>query len=190
MIIPSYYKKLKSMPDDPPMSEVFLAIADSFQCFLKIYPIPEKYLMPLNTSEIIDGIHQNLDETQGLIECDIRKTNTGGNAVYSIIKNKMHPSGVQYFLRMHVMNERGNFEIDLFADEKGLTGWRDTSVYELLMRKNKGIRVDGWNKDPYDSNYKKGFLMNLSEDKRFDELFKNHPLSEIRRMVEFFINNN
>ncbi len=47
-----------------------------------------------------------------------------------------------------------------------------------------------WSVDPYCPDSKKGVPMNLSEQERFDEVFPAHPLSELRRFVQFFVAEN
>lgn len=192
MIVPNYYKQLKTLPEDPPKCEAYIAASECFQCFIKVFPIPNKYLMPLDTKVIIDEIHQYLSDDQGLIECEVLKTNNGKNIVYSIIKTKMEPSGVQYFLRAHIIDSIESIEVNAFADETGITGMRDANVFELFIRKNKDSKniYDGWFEDPYDKNYKKGLLKNKSELREFDELFPDHPLSELRRLLNYFAENN
>ena len=50
--------------------------------------------------------------------------------------------------------------------------------------------MDGWFKDPYDNSFKKGLLMNLSEKPEYDAMFPNHPLSILRNIIKFLIENN
>ena len=52
------------------------------------------------------------------------------------------------------------------------------------------LEADEWKRDPYDANRENGILMNWTEDEKFDPLFPNHPLSEMRRFVKFVIENN
>jgi len=40
-----------------------------------------------------------------------------------------------------------------------------------------------WAFDPYDNSFTRGFLMNLSKNKQFDEMFPLHLLSEIRKFI-------
>lgn len=48
----------------------------------------------------------------------------------------------------------------------------------------------GWFKDPYDPDWKMGFLMNTSENRMFDDAFPEHPLSMLRSLVSFIADNN
>ena len=75
--------------------------------------------------------------------------------------------------------------------ERGTTGVRDATVYEYARRENLVTETGkGWFKDPYDENYTKGLVMNLSEDRKYDYSFPKHPLSELRKLIAYIIENN
>ena len=64
---------------------------------------------------------------------------------------------------------------------------RDAIVFELY-RKEHLIGTDddpyaGWTRDPYDETVKDGALMNLSEQKEYDDMFRGFPLSMCREFV-------
>jgi hypothetical protein len=76
-------------------------------------------------------------------------------------------------------------------EERGITGIRDATVHEYALR--EGIIKEmgkGWMKDPYDENFKKGILMNISEQSRFDRSFPDHPLTQLRYLVSYILENN
>ena len=50
--------------------------------------------------------------------------------------------------------------------------------------------MERWMQDPYDPDYRKGFLMNRSEVRELDEMFPWHPLSVARKLAEFIVTNN
>ena len=52
------------------------------------------------------------------------------------------------------------------------------------------LEADEWVRDPYDPDRKKGFLMNWTEDEKYDGLFPYHPLSEVRQFVKYVVENN
>lgn len=85
-----------------------------------------------------------------------------------------------------------NANINASFAEEGITGMRDTMVYELFSRENPNREnpFDGWSCDPYDSSYEKGFLMNVSEKPEFDSFFPDHPLTKARDLVRYIIDNN
>ena len=76
--------------------------------------------------------------------------------------------------------------------ERGMTGARDNTVYMMYLQKYPDLEnpFDGWASDPYDPEYTEGFLMNISEEPQFDELFPDHPLSKARKLVEYILENN
>lgn len=138
---------------------------------------------------IIDGIHQQMADNQGLIEVEAGKTKRGYDYIYSIVKTVRDDfKGALYFLRMNVGYESEVIEIQATFEEIGMTGERDSFGY--AMASNVGLvshREDdgmvGWNEDPYDPEYTKGIPMNLSERSGLDGLFPYHPLSQAREFL-------
>jgi hypothetical protein len=49
---------------------------------------------------------------------------------------------------------------------------------------------NGFWQDPYDPMLKKDYLMNDTERAEWDEMFPDHPLSKLREMTRFIIENN
>jgi hypothetical protein len=111
---------------------------------------------------------------------------------YSIVKTKLNPSGMQYILTMHIDYGTDTICVQSFFSEKGMTGQRDSIVLDRLISEGVVTMPDfsNWKSDPYDKNYSRGLLMNLSELRKYDEQFPTHPLSEIRKFVDFIIKNN
>jgi len=178
---PDDWQQVKTMPEDPPGSTVIMKVTGESQCMVLIYPIENT--MPFdNPQEVINGIHNSLADDQGLVEVEIAIPN---KCIYSIVKTKMEPDGVQYCLTLH-FDLSGNFyNVTGFFSEEGITGKRDAIVYELARRDNiVKSGFEGWAFDPYDNKYNKGFLMNLSENRQFDDMFPFHPLSEARNFIK------
>lgn len=191
--IPDYYVELEADPKDPPYTTPYGYQADTVMTFVLVYPIHVKNVMPFGHPEIlVEGIHNQLTEDQGLIEVKDGKTKTGRNYIYSIVKtSKGNGRGNQYNLSMHVFFNTYAMNITGFFDEVGVTGLRDAQVYGLL--RNEGIiniDMEDWRRDPYDANYTKGHLMNRSEEEKFDSAFPGHPLTEARNFARFLIENN
>ena len=189
---PEKYESLAALPEDPEGALSFGKDTSGAVCFVQTYPIKEKEMMPLNDNQsIIDAIHGSLGEKQGLIEVSNGTTKYNKQYVYSIVKSGRQPSGMNYILTMHLVKNglalciKGQFE------ERGTTGARDATVYEYARRENLVTETGkGWFKDPYDENYTKGLVMNLSEDRKYDYSFPKHPLSELRKLVAYIIENN
>lgn len=191
------FQRLKSLPEDPEGLVVYGLQSHQAMCIVKVLPINSGALMPFDDNQaIIDGIHQCLADNQGLVEVNNGKTKGGYAYVYSIVKSLKQPHGVTYFLTMHIANHAQALSIRGDFDEIGTTGIRDANAFEFCRQKGY-VTFDeakqkyiGWTQDPYDENYNKGALMNLSEDPAFDEVFPNHPLSQLRKAIAFIIVNN
>ena len=175
--IPAYYGEMKAQPDDPENAKVFAVCSEHTMCFIRIYTIEEGAAMPLNQDAVIQGIHDCLAENQGLIQVEC-----GKNYIYSIVKtHRGEMGGVQYTLTLDMKSDGCILHVQGFFDEDGMTGIRDTMVLELCHREGLVGKEDdffyGWMSDPYDANYKRGLLMNLSEREEYDEMFPDFPLS-------------
>ena len=80
-----------------------------------------------------------------------------------------------------------------------MTGQRDSIGIMLLMKYKEqsgqpadmtDIMNNEWFRDPYDPEYRKGFLMNQSEKAELDSLFPEHPLSVARALIRYVVENN
>lgn len=181
--IPDYYQKVDSMPGDPEGSVPYMVQTKNAMCFAMIFPIDASQAMPKSKEALISGIRQYLEENQGLIQVE-----AGEDHVYSIVKTLKEEGGVQYTLTYHKFFPDGVVNIQGFFDEIGITGLRDNIAYEMCRSLNLVGNDDdplaGWARDPYDENYKKGALMNLSELEEFDEQFPGSALSMCRELVK------
>ena len=143
--------------------------------------------MPFDDPQtIIDGIHDCLEDNQGLIEVHSGKTKRGYDYIYTIVKTLREEfKGVIYFLRMNIRYEDDILEIQAPFEEQGVTGERDSFCFALAQNADLVSTDDmkGWNEDPYDSGYTHGVPMNLSERSSVDGLFPSHPLSQAREVV-------
>lgn len=186
---PDFIKPFPSQPNDPPNCKNFAALKrDSFNLFLRYFPILEKYANPYDERQVIDETHRQLEEDQGLIEVEKGTTKKGLKYIAVITKSYMGQEyGVQYFLRINVFdNLKYGWveEIDAFFGEEGAIGQRDAIIMAAI-----GMPKD-WMQDPYDNTYTKGIRMNKSEDKRFDSKFPYHPLSQARQFLTFIKESN
>lgn len=195
--LPKDFKRLLSLPGDPVFSETYGKENQNASCFVIVYPIGNQNAMPFgNETAVIDGIHKNLSDTQGLIEVKSGALHNGKRYIYRIVKSKLTPSGVQYALNMHIDDDSVDKNtclcVEAIFNEKGTTGQRDSFILNKMMNDGKISLPDmtGWTADPYDKNYRQGLLMNLSEDEKYDDLFPEHPLSEMRKLIKFVIENN
>ncbi len=193
--IPDDYTPVPTKPGDTTGSISFMKQTENAACLAMYCPIPSDQAMPFNSvDQVITGIRHVLAPDQGIIEVRSGGTKDERKYIYSIIKtiNRGMVQGVQYILTMHIgFYADYVFQAQVFCDETGLTGARDTSVFEILKFDGKvGENGEGWVRDPYDPSYTEGALMNLSEMEEYDETFPNHPLSQARKVVKFLIENN
>jgi len=80
-----------------------------------------------------------------------------------------------------------SYVVKIQAVEVGTTGLRDSLVSNQLLTEGKitlgGAGFENWFVDPYDPSFKKGTLMNASEELAYDAMFPEHPLSQARNLL-------
>ena len=182
--ISDVWQRVESMPEDPPDSQVYVMETESCQGFFIVFPVGIEQTMPFdNPQAVIEGIHNTLADDQALIE--VHSENTGqSRIIYSIIKTHQEPAEVQYTLTLNAATDKEAFHLQGFFDEVGMTGMRDSVVYE--MKRKEGSVSDGlvgWMADPYDKDFHRQYMMNLSEREEYDSMFPEHPLSVARQFV-------
>ena len=193
---PRQFVVMKPLPEEENGTVVLLDNGDSSLSLLKVRLISKSRAMPYRKPEkAIKGIHDSLDDDQGLVEVGNGFMGySGRDYIYSIVKTKLEPSGVQYCLTLHIKDDGYATAVEGFFDEVGTTGTRDAAVFELKRREGAVEITDdgisGWNHDPYDSTRQRGFLLNLSESVEYDDMFPEHPLSVLRRTLSVLIDNN
>ncbi|WP_407448213.1 hypothetical protein [Fibrobacter sp.] len=191
--LPKEFQPVRNRPTDPINCESFMMQNTYTAALLQVYPIDVEGTMPFqNPQSVIDGVHRSVKDNQALIEVENGIFDNSA-FIYSIVKtlHEQKFTGVQYFMLMHVLIDGQAFAVRGFFDEIGITGVRDNTVWPMLV-KLKEIdpeKNDGWCRDPYDKTIKKNYLMNISEEKRFDKLFPEHPLSVCRKFIEHVKNN-
>ena len=190
--LPAIYRKIQTLPDDPLDSIAYGMQTPNALCMILAYPIPYEKTMPLNKEMVIDGIRHYLAESQGIIQVECDSTNNNVPYIYSIVKN-ISQEGSLYILTMHFVDEirQEAYAISAQFQEIGTTGIRETNVYEYARRNNMvDEEANGWVKDPYDENFTYGIPMNLSENEMFDSAFPSHPLTQLRELLTYIIENN
>jgi hypothetical protein len=82
--------------------------------------------------------------------------------------------------------------IAIAAEEKGTTGIREAVVTSQLFEEGKltlETYESEWFRDPYDPGYKGRILRSLSDSEDYDSSFPDHPLSKIRRSLQYLQSN-
>ncbi|MBQ6493378.1 MAG: hypothetical protein IJI92_05900 [Erysipelotrichaceae bacterium] len=202
--IPDYYRILDMeipVTDFPVKEKIILGSGnDEYDCILMKCIVEEEVAMDHeDPQKIINDFHESMEDDTGIIEVDAGKTKAGRPYVYFIIKHALFAedkefSGTEYTMNINVKYDDRIYFINSSFVEGRITGKRDTAVFSLRM-KEENIQLDedpfrGWSYDPYDPEYTKGFLMNRSEDVRYDAMFPDHPLSKARQLVRYIIDNN
>lgn len=152
------------------------------------------YIPAFDTEAMIRNAHEKLGDMAGLIEVSLVKTMAGQDLLRSIIKESVDHLPI-YTSKLYYRSPDGSgFIIQLVSREKGMTGTREAMILASNLPQGltkttdaatgetltQGAPIPGWAADPYDSEFKKGFLMNKSEDAMFDQQFPKHPLSVLR----------
>ena len=163
------------------------------------WPVTETESLPLSdTKRVIEQIHNDMDDHQGLIMAKCGITPKGNRYAYTIRKlqlvdEKGEPQRPTYYDlsfniringKVHFINSSFQPKDDAPGDRTGCLGIMQLGSSELKLT------AEEWVGDPYDPERKKGFLMNWEEDEKYDGLFPYHPLSEMRRFVKYVIANN
>lgn len=199
--IPSKYEKIqKKLPSDmelPKDAVAYEMTNENTNALLICFQVSEEVSMDFDDPEgIINSLHENMDEHAGIIEVKSGVAKNGGKYVYHIMKHATSPEnglpmGNTYTINLNIQIGNTIQFVNGSFEECGTTGMRDNAVYVILRNKNI-VKEDfeSWSADPYDKEYQKGFLMNLSEDAKFDKMFPSHPLSEVRRLAGFIIGTN
>jgi len=197
IILPKEYKKTKiSYPDEmgiPKNAKSFKMEKPDANAIVLMFDVDEIASMPFDDCEsIIKMQHENMRENEGLIEVNSGVTKAGRPIVYNLLKHQICFDGeafprVEYTCNINIKLEDTIKFLNTSYMEGAVCGTRDTTIYTMYMVD----KADSpWTCDPYDEAYDKGFLMNQSEKEEYDELFPNHPLSEIRKFIKFICENN
>ena len=148
-----------------------------------------------DTQRLIDAIHENLADNQGLIEVGAGKTKRSYDYIYSIVKTLQDSmAGVRYYLRMNIGSGDEIIEINADFTEQGMTGHREAMAMSfaisagLVDLDGEGGEISGWMEDPYDPSYTRGVPMNLAERSGLDGLFPYNPLTQARELLLALIN--
>ena len=194
IVLPDYYGELNNeLPDEMPQGAFGKGVrTDNALCLAFAWTVTADESMPFDDNErIIEELHEETDGSMGIIEVGNGATNAGRPYVYNITKRNANYgtdipiADVDYIMNMNIAFDDGIWFVNSDFHEEGVTGMRDAMVISML--KNEGEMesgsLDGWVQDPYDPGFKEGFLMNKSEEAKYDAMFPEHPLSMARKLV-------
>ena len=163
------------------------------------WPVTEQESLPLSDAKgLIQQFHDEMDDHQGLITVKCGLTPKGNRYAYVIRKmyfadeqgNQESPT--EYELNFNIrINGKIHFINGSFQEKDKVPGNRSGMLYLMSLGSSElQLETEAWDRDPYDSNREKGFLMNWTEDEKYDGLFPYHPLSEMRRFISYVVENN
>ena len=201
--LPKAYKKTKdTFPQfgfEAKNRNAYKNVGKGYDALILKCLVDEKASMDLDNVQLtIDALHSAKLPDAGIIEVIVGKTNCNSKYCYQITKHRLKNKdgaqvGNEYRLGMNIKVDDIVYYILGSFVERGTTGLRDTMVMELIRRESDQPFDEfwaEWSKDPYDEKHKEGFLMNMSKSQKYDELFKEHPLSQVRELVKYIIENN
>lgn len=163
------------------------------------WPVTEQESLPLtDTKGLIQQFHNDMDDHQGLISAKCGLTPKGNRYAYVIRKmyftdeegKKTGPTDYELNFNIRI-NGKIHFINGSFQSRDQVPGNRSGMLYLMNLGSSElQLMADAWERDPYDAEREKGFLMNWTEDEKYDGLFPYHPLSELRQFVTYVIENN
>ncbi len=186
--ISEIFKKLDKIPESFPFkvdekrTDVYIAMSNNSYLVLGITAIEDDELLNQSKEELINSIHNVLEDNQGLIGVEDGFSKHGRHYSYSIVKTLLKdPQVMVYKLTMEIGKNNMYLKINGIFEERANIGLREGMLFKTL---NMPLN---WFKDPYDENYKRGVLMNMAEKEEYDSLFPDHPLSLLRVFIKEII---
>lgn len=163
------------------------------------WPVTEQESLPLSgTENLVRQFHSDMDDNQGLISAKCGITPKGNRYAYVIRKmrflddegNQNGPTDYELNFNIRIKGKI-HFINGSFQSRDRVPGKRAGMLYLMSLGSSEiKLQAEQWTRDPYDPDREKGFLMDWTEDEKYDGLFPYHPLSELRKFVRFVIENN
>jgi hypothetical protein len=100
-------------------------------------------------------------------------------------------SGYGYQINAIIPMKNASYVLQVAAGESEPTGTREAmvTVADMEQRKIKDLAQEaaGFRRDPYDSKYDADALYMISDDRKWDKAFPDHPLTRARRLIDTLI---
>lgn len=163
------------------------------------WPVTEKESMPLtDTNAVINIGRSQAVANQGLIDAKCGVSPKENRYAYIIRKvyrtyedgNKEWP--VQYLLALNIrINGKIHFIDSSFGSNEELGDIRK-NVLRIMSCGSRDLKLtaDEWERDPFDPESTEEFLMDWTEDEKYDALFPYSPLAELRGFLRYVVENN
>ena len=143
----------------------------------------------------IKGTLNGINEPQSLLEVEFGETKKNLPYAYEIVKICMlgkdgkTPKRVSYTLNLNIKYKNYCGYINADFSECGMTGVRESMVMAMIDNLVGIDNLKSYFYTPFKVG-KKGVQINICEKKIWDDLVPQHPLSQLRKMVDFIIENN
>ena len=203
-ILPTIYEKaddeLKQEVGYDPEDNIYCMCNDNTVALIQFKHSVSDEPFDYDEQSLIDFLHESIDkdndDTTGIVDVKGGITKSGGQYLIQILKQSVRSdngfhTGNRYLLELYIEKNGEDQLVEGTFVESGTTGLRESMVMAQLQ--NEGLLDDfpeGWSADPYDPDFKKGFLMNLAEQEKYDKYFVTHPLSEARKLAKFIVGTN
>ena len=192
--VPTEYKQLPAKASDPDNAAVYGHVNTQSDCFVQVYPLADsEAVIPDTPDAIVAEIRNTMSDEEGLIEANCGMTSNGRKYAYSLTKVLHEPRSTEYRLSMKIELQDAVMAVNGFFMETGSPGYREAIIKSRMEREMQtaaGTDLPAWNYDPYDSTITKGYLMNESEKREYDNRFPLHPLTEARKFILSVITGN
>lgn len=101
------------------------------------------------------------------------------------------PEGYAYQMNAIIPLKHASYVLQVAAAETGVTGIREATVtvIDMKQRNISDLKTEAANfrRDPYDSKYDADALYMISDDRRWDKSFPDHPLTRARQLMDALI---
>lgn len=157
---------------------------------LNLFLTPPDIRVPLSNLEGLRQMYrEQATQAKGALIEVITLEISGIPSIKTIFKLPQKIVGVSYVAAITIPFKDFSFVLKITCQERGLGGTRETRILEqrrlvLLEKGDTRDVLEGWNADPYDSNFKSEMLMTFAENQIFDSDFPEHPISRARRWIQ------
>ncbi len=156
---------------------------------LHYFPIPPDIEANLELIDEVRNFYRKTTQERGyaIIEVEVTTFNEC-LAIRLIVKIPQQPRGMTYVGSLTLPFRDFSYVVKVQCPERGITGIRDSIVYQMLKTDKFPVDeqgwLEGWMQDPYEPTLNCSFARNLSEDKKYDKMFPDHPLSRLREKLQ------
>jgi hypothetical protein len=157
---------------------------------LYYFPIPPDITADIADLEALRRFYRASGTARDVVQISLDTVDINGvRAVRQIVKIPQQPWGRTYIGSVTIPFRDFSFVLTLEACEHGMTGFRDTTVCQEMIRAGTVVPdadaglLRGWTQDPYDPALRDGPYANLSDAEVYDARFPEHPLSRVRPLL-------